>query len=37
VVRRRMAALQPQDGLQAQPWRVNPPDKPGTAQASTMH
>ena len=37
VVRRRMAALQPQDGLEAQPWRVNPPDKPCTAQASTMH
>ncbi len=37
VVRRRMAALQPQHGLQAQPWRVNPPDKPCTAQASSMH
>ncbi len=37
VVRRRMAALQPQDGLEAQPWRVNPPDKPDAVQASTMH
>ena len=37
VLRRRMPAVQPQDGLEAQPWRVNPPDKPCTAQASTMH
>jgi hypothetical protein len=29
--------LQPQDGLEAQPWRVSPPDKPDAAQASTMH
>ena len=35
VVRRRMAALQPQNGLEAQPWRVNPPDKPDAVQAST--
>ena len=37
VVRGRMAALQPQDGLQAQPWRAKPPDKPDAVQASTVH
>ena len=37
VVSRRMAAVQPQDGLQAQPWRVKPPDKPSAGPASTMH
>ena len=37
VVRRRMAALQPEDRPKAQPWRVNLPDKPDAGQAHTMH
>jgi len=37
VVRRRMAALQPLDGFQIQPWRAHPPESSNAAQASTMH
>ena len=37
VVRLRMAALQPEDRPKAQPWRVNPPDKPDAGQAHAMH
>jgi hypothetical protein len=37
VVRRRMAALQPLDGLHIQPWRAHPPETSNAAQASTMH
>ena len=39
VVRRRMPALQPQDRPRpnAQPWRVNLPDKPGADQTNAMH
>ena len=40
VVRRRMAALQPDAGGRAQSWRaarVNRPDKPDAGQTPTMH
>jgi len=42
VVRRRMPELQPEDAPNPPPanlpsLRVEPPDKPGAAQARTMH
>jgi hypothetical protein len=37
VVRRRMPALQPENRPAARPSSAHPPDKPGAAQASTMH